>query len=116
MALTEWLGRDERPQCRENFWSSGQTGERSRRDEDAERRKLVQGEFVGKLFGGRITMVWWLAGLLLRSFLSRLDESLCDHHPFAYCVSASEQAGQKMQPTTSSSRLCSATSSRRPST
>ena len=93
MALTEC------PQRRENFWPSGQTGERSRRDEDAKRRKLVQGEFVGEVC--RITVVWWLAGLLLRSspflsscssvsaslraaLLSRLDESICDHHPFTH--------------------------------
>ena len=61
-----------RPHRRENFWPSGQAGGRSRRDEDAERRKLVQGEFVGKMFGCRITVVCWLAVMLLQSssFLS----------------------------------------------
>ena len=86
--------------------------EPSRRDEDAERRKLVQEEFVGKVFGGRITVVRWLAAVLLRSslflslrssvsaslrvpLLSRLDESLCNHHPSAHYVSARVQAGKK---------------------
>ena len=72
----------------------------------------MQEEFVGKVFGGRITVVWWLAVVFLRSspflssrssvsaslrtpLLSRLDESLCDHHPFAHYVSASVQAGKK---------------------
>ena len=44
-------------ECSQRRGPSGQTGERSRRDEDAERRKLVQGDFVGKMFGGRIAVL-----------------------------------------------------------
>ena len=62
MALTERLGGRASAVSRK-------CPEPSRRDEDSERRKLVQEEFVGKVFGGRITVVWWLAVVLLRSSL-----------------------------------------------
>ena len=110
MALTERFGGRASAASRKHL--AGQTGERSRRDEDAERRKLVQGISLVKYFCGRITVVWWLTGLLLRSspFLSsrssvsaslrsaplgRWDGTLCVRHPYTHLVCASWQAGKK---------------------
>ena len=44
MALTGLV--DARPQRQESIWPSGQASERSCREEDAERRKFVQEEFI----------------------------------------------------------------------
>ena len=82
----------------------------------AEPRKFVQGEFVWKVFGGLITVVLWLAGLLLRScpFLSsRSSASFFATTTRSPCL-CKWTGRQEVQPTTSSSCPRSATSSRRP--